>query len=325
MIALCRDGGRVQLLENRADPQPADGEAIVRVHVASITGLDLAAGGAGSFEGVLGHSFVGHVESMRGGRRELNGARVVPASIIACGRCDRCASGLTAHCRERTIPGVLGRDGGLAERVRLPIASLVPVPNEVDDDAAAFAVPVAAAIQAARQLTIQGKPFVTVLGDGRLGLLVGQVMSRLNASVRVVGRHPEKLALCERWALKQRHIDEVGRRADQDVVVDCTGTIDGLVTALRMVRPRGTVMVKSLHAGAGAVDQLPAEALEMLVTNEITMVGSGAGPVTEAIATLRRREIDVISLISRRAALRDRAAVLRMAADPLALGVLVTC
>src|SRR5690606_40823375 len=104
-----------------------------------------------------------------------------------------------------------------------------------------------------------------------------------------------------------------------------TGTIDGLVTALRMVRPRGTVMVKSLHAGAGAVDQLPAEALEMLVTNEITMVGSGAGPVTEAIATLRRREIDVISLISRRAALRDGAAVLRMAADPLALGVLVTC
>ena len=259
MLALRRQGGQITLSTDEPEPTPKEGEAIVRVRIAAVTGLDLAvAHGVLAFEGTLGHSFVGTVESMPGGRRKLAGARVVVASVCACGRCDRCAAGFTAHCRERTIPGVIGRDGGFAERVRLPANALIPVPDEVDDDSAAFAIPLAAAIQAAQQFTIKGKPFVTVLGDGRLGLIVGQVMARLNASVRVVGRHASKLAVCERWGLKHRHVDEVGRRADQDVVVDCTGTIEGLATAVRLVRPRGTVVVKSLLVGRAASGALPA-------------------------------------------------------------------
>ena len=122
MLALRRQGGQITLSTDEPEPTPKEGEAIVRVRIAAVTGLDLAvAHGVLAFEGTLGHSFVGTVESMPGGRRKLAGARVVVASVCACGRCDRCAAGFTAHCRERTIPGVIGRDGGFAERVRLQL------------------------------------------------------------------------------------------------------------------------------------------------------------------------------------------------------------
>jgi threonine dehydrogenase-like Zn-dependent dehydrogenase len=323
MRALRYDGSEVRL--EIAHPLPAlqHGEALLRTLKAAVSATDLElCRGLFGFRGTLGHCFVGRVELVEGdGRSGLVGRRVVGAADAVCGRCDMCLTGLSNHCRNRTVLGMRGRDGCLADWVALPVASLVPVPEGVDDDRAVFAEPLAAAIQAARQLTIEGKPYITVLGDGPLGLLMAQVMARLNASVRLVGRHAQKLALCERWGIKHRQVDDVGRRADQDVVVDCTGSPGGMALAMSLVRPRGTIVLKTLCAPRQP-DAAPPD-LTGLVMKEITVIGSRSGPVAEAVATIARGDVDVVSLISRRMSLNDGPALLAAAAQPGVVEVIV--
>ena len=324
MRALIFDGTRAALATSHPDPQPAAGEAIIRTVRAGISRTDRAiCQGLLEFRGVLGHEFVGVVEALGDGAdRGLVGRRVVGSISTFCGRCDMCQAGLSPHCRHRTILGVAGRDGCLAERFALPAANLVPVPDSVDDDHAVFAGAVAAGLQAVRQLTIEGKPYITVLGDGPLGLIMVQLMAKLNASVRVVGRRPEKLSICEKWGIKHRHVDDVGRRADQDIVVDCTGTQDGMALAMRLVRPRGTIVLKSL-VPPRRVEKTPLD-LAPIVRNELNIVGSHSGPIGAAVSTLARGEVDVVSLISRRISLDDGAALLRSGESPNgALKVLV--
>jgi hypothetical protein len=176
-----------------------------------------------------------------------------------CGKCDMCKAGLKEHCRSRTVLGIAGRDGCFAERFTLPAANLFEAPDHVDDDRAVFTEPLAAALQILRQLTIEGRPNITVLGDGRLGLLCAQVLSKLNATVRCIGRHPRKLELCEKWGVKHRLLDDVGLRGDQDIVVDCTGSPTGLEAAMKMVRPRGTIVLKTTIApGTPGTPGIPA-------------------------------------------------------------------
>jgi len=171
-------------------------------------------------------------------------------------------------------------------------------------------------------LTIEGKPYITVLGDGPLGLLMVQVMAKLNASVRLVGRYSEKLAVCEKWGIKHRHVDDVGRRADQDIVVDCTGSPAGLELAMQLVRPRGVVVLKTLverdARAAHGVDLTP------LVLKEIELIGSFTGPLKEALTLIERDEVDVVSLISRRMRLDDGAELLSAAGQPGVIKVLVS-
>jgi threonine dehydrogenase-like Zn-dependent dehydrogenase len=201
------------------------------------------------------------------------------------------------------------------------MANLALVPADLDDDRAVFAFLVASAVQTARQLTIEGKPYITVLGDGPLGLVMVQVLSRLNASVRLIGRYSEKLALCEKWGVKHRHVDDIGRRADQDVVVDCTGSPAGLELALKLVRPRGAVVLKSMPAATTKV--APGVDLTPFVTGEIHLIGSRFGPIGAALGMLERHEVDVLSLIARRAPLNDAANAMRHAAQPGTLSVVL--
>ncbi len=320
-------GTPVALVTDAPEPSPVPGEAVLRPHRVGVSAIDahVAAGDLAEERAApitLGSEFVGlveHAERPDARLRELVGRRVVGSTIVVCGACDMCRAGLRAHCRRRAILGLLGRDGCFADAFALPAANLHALPDEIDDDAAVFVQPLAAAIQAAQQIHVEGKPYITVLGDGRLGLLCAQVMNRLNASVRVVGRHEDKLALCERWGVKHRHVDDVGRRADQDIVVDCTGSASGLRTALRLVRPRGVVVLKSLYRPRAddAVDLSP------VVRNEIELVGSAGGPIAEAIRMLAADEIDVVSLISARATLDDGLAALRRAGDPATLEILM--
>lgn len=297
MRAFIFDGKSVALHTSHPPPQPQPGDALVRPVRLGISSLDHeVARGLNDFKGVLGHEFVGVVESVESNdARELVGRRVVGTINSDCGTCDLCLRGLRTHCRSRTLLGI-NRDGCFAETFTLPAANLFPLPDSVDDDHAVFAHVLSCAIQAVRQLTIEGKPYITVLGDGPLGLLTVQLMSRLNASVRLIGRHPEKFGLCERWSAKHRHVDDIGRRADQDVVIDCTGSPLGLDLAMQLVRPRGKVLVKSLAASwrSATTNLMP------MVVNEIELIGSHFGPMSEAVSLLSRREIDVVSLISRR-------------------------
>lgn len=323
MIALTLDSQHVQVQPNRAVPVPAPGDALIRPTRMGIcaTDLELCKGYMG-FNGVLGHEFVGMVESVADRKDgKWVGRRVVGTINCVCGGCDMCKAGLREHCRERTVLGISGRDGCFAERFTLPVWNLIEVAENIDDDHAVFTEPLAAAYQILRQLTIEGRPYITVLGDGRLGLLCAQVMSQLNATVRCVGKHTGKLQLCEKWGVKHRLLDDVGLRNDQDIVVDCTGSPTGLVTAMGMVRPRGTIVMKTTIA-PGSLGQEKLD-LSPLVINEIKLIGSRCGPFSEALAALSAEKVDVLSLISRRAKLADGVEALKTAAKPEVIKVLL--
>ncbi len=292
MKALVFDG-QLRFETRRAEPPAALGDALLRVRQAGVcsTDVEITRGYMG-FTGVLGHEFVAEVAEAAD--RKLVGKRVVGEINCACGRCDLCRSGLANHCRDRTVLGILNHDGCFAEYVRLPSANLHVLPDGIDDDAATFVEPLAAACQVLKQVRIDARTWVTVLGDGRLGLLAAQVLHAAGAPVRVVGKHAAKLALCEKWQIRSRQLADVQGRHDQDVVVDCTGTAGGFETALSMLRPRGTLVLKSTAAGGKELNLSPA------VVNEITIVGSRCGPFKEAIRLLEERRVDVVSLISRR-------------------------
>lgn len=285
------------------------------------TDLELCKGYMG-FSGVLGHEFVGVVEAVGPGVDQAwVGQRVVGEINCVCGDCDMCKGGLKEHCRDRTVLGIMGRDGCFAERFVLPAANLHAVPDNVDDDRAVFVEPLAAALQILRQLTIEGRPYVTVLGDGRLGLLCTQVLSTLNATVRCVGKHEGKLGLCEKWGIKHRLLEDVGLRQDQDIVVDCTGSASGLTTAMAMLRPRGTLVLKTTVAPGqlgGGFDLSP------IVINELNVIGSRCGPFAEALDWLSREAVDVVSLISKRMKLSDGPGVLEQAGQPGVIKVLLS-
>jgi threonine dehydrogenase-like Zn-dependent dehydrogenase len=320
--ALLVDDGHLNLDPRHPDPEPTAGEAIIRplrMGVCS-TDLELCKGYMG-FRGVLGHEFVGVVEDATGrGARKWTGKRVVGNINCVCGRCDMCRAGLREHCRDRTVLGIAGRDGCFADRFLLPLVNLHEVPDSIDDDRAVFTEPLAAAYQILRQLTIEGRPYITVLGDGRLGLLCAQVMSQLNATVRCVGKHPEKLALCEKWGVKHRLLDEVGLRQDQDIVVDCTGSPSGLETAMQMVRPRGKIVLKTTIAQASQQEPLD---LSPLVIHEIELIGSRCGPFPDALAALAEEKVDVVSLISRRMKLAEGVEAIKAAGSRQAIKVLI--
>ena len=273
------------------------------------------------FTGVLGHEFVGVVEAAADRRdRRWIGQRVV--GNINCPRDpkgdDMVQAGLPDHARDRSVLGIKERDGCFADRFTLPAANLFAVPDPVDDDHAVFAEPLAAAFQVTRQLDVAAFPFVTVLGDGRLGLLVAQVLHAVNPSVRVVGKHDAKLRLCEKWGIKHRPLDEVKLQQDQDLVVDCTGSPTGLVTAMRMVRPRGTIVMKTTTTPS---DQ-PLD-LSPIVVHEITVFGSRCGPFADALDALSGGRVDVVSLITRRMKLADGVDALRVAGQRGSLKVLL--
>lgn len=320
MRALVFDGKSLSLDVRRAEPAPAEGEAVIRPLKLGVcsTDLEICRGYMG-FTGVLGHEFVGVVESISGpDTRRLTGKRVVGGINAVCLKCDMCRAGLSTHCRNRTALGILGRDGCFADRFTLPAINLVEVPESIDNDTAVFAEPLAAALHAARQLHVEGKPYITVLGDGRLGLLCVQVMAQLNASVRLIGKHPEKMNLCTKWGIKHRHVDDIGRRADQDVVVDCTGSAEGLELALQLVRPRGKVLLKTTVAPVERKTDL-----SPIVINEIDVIGSRCGSIPDAVDALLRKQVDVASLISRRFKLDDGVKSLQTAAQPGVIKVLM--
>jgi threonine dehydrogenase-like Zn-dependent dehydrogenase len=319
--ALVFDGDRLALEANRADPRPKPGEALIRPVRMGVCATDLKiCRGYMGFVGTLGHEFVGKVEQVGNrGDKDWVGRRVVGSINCVCGQCDMCRGGLPEHCRDRTVLGIAGRDGCFAQRFVLPTQNLYQVPDSVDDDHAVFTEPLAAAYQILRQLTIEGRPYITVLGDGRLGLLCAQVLSQLNAAVRCLGKHQNKLELCEKWGVKHRLVDDVGMRADQDIVVDCTGSASGLETAMRMVRPRGQIVLKTTLAtdGYSGIDLSP------LVIQEIELIGSRCGPFAEALKALAANEVDVLSLISRRTKLADGVDAMRAAASNGTIKVLL--
>ena len=301
----------------QAEPAEGEGDSRLRVLRAGIcsTDLEICKGYMG-FHGVLGHEFVAEV--LESPSKELIGQRVVGEINVVCGRCDLCLSGLSNHCRNRSVVGILNHGGAFAEYLRLPAANLHVLPKGVDDDQAVFVEPLAAACQILKQIKLDGKKWVTVLGDGRLGLLVAQVLRNAGCPVRVIGKHADKLALCEKWSIRSRPLGDISPRHDQDVVVDCTGSAAGLELAMQMVRPPGTIILKSTVAAGKAINLAP------LVIDEIQVIGSRCGPFREAIRLLAEKSVDVTSLIHRRMKLEQGVEAMELAGRAGVLKVVLT-
>jgi threonine dehydrogenase-like Zn-dependent dehydrogenase len=315
MRALEWDGRQARVVE-RAEPRPGADEALVRIALAGVcnTDLEITRGYLG-FRGVLGHELVGRVVV---GPAEWRGRRVVAEINFACGACDACARGLGRHCPRRRVMGIAGADGAFAELAAVPVANLHAVPDAVPDEAAVFCEPLAAAFEVLEQVRVEPGMRCVVLGDGKLGLLLAQVLSGAGARVVAVGRHPAKLALLARRGIETALADAYGP-AGADLVVEATGSAEGFRRAVAAVRPRGTLVLKSTVAEHPTLDLAP------LVIHEITLVGSRCGPFAPALAALAARRVDVHSLVSDRLPLARADAALRRAADPGVLKVLVDC
>ncbi|MBM4107929.1 MAG: zinc-binding dehydrogenase [Phycisphaerae bacterium] len=297
------------------EPTLRAGEALVRVLRCALGGGDVPGRG----EGIPGREFVGVVERVADGAREEAwvGRRVVASALIACGRCERCRSGLSNHCAGRRVLGRMGCDGGAAERVAVPVRNLAEVPKGVGDEVAVFAEPLSHAVHAAGMARVEGRTYVTVLGDGCLALLCAQVMARRNASVRLLGDRPGRLELCEKWGIKHRLIGETGRRQDQELVFECSGLPRMIDLATRFVRPRGTVVLAASPEGGP-----PGLDAAAVTEHELTVLGCRGGRIAGGLEALTAG-VDVVSLIGRRFRLSEGESAARVAADPACVRVLI--
>ena len=310
-LVLGDDGVRVE--SERPQPVPAAGEVLVEVLRAGIceTDLQLIRGYHG-FRGVLGHEFVG--VALAG---SFEGQRVVGEINCSCWACETCLAGRANHCLKRTVIGILRHDGAFADYLAVPERNLHAVADSIETDLAVFVEPLAAALQVPAQIPIASGDRVVVLGDGRLGHLCAQVLAGLSDHVVVVGKHHEKLALLDALGIETCRLDERPRHRSADIVVDCTGSATGITTALEMVRPRGTIVLKTTIAGTQTVSLAP------VVVDEVTIVGSRCGPFDRALDALSNGLVDVQPLISETFDLVDGVRALERAAAPGVMKVLL--
>ncbi|HYG82163.1 MAG TPA: alcohol dehydrogenase catalytic domain-containing protein [Pyrinomonadaceae bacterium] len=318
MKALRFENGRLGLAEV-AEPARA-GEALVRVSVAGVcnTDLEIARGYAG-FEGTLGHEFVGVVERAPGAS-ELEGRRVVGEINAGCGRCQWCRAGDARHCPERTVLGIHGRDGAFAEYLQLPASNLLPVPDEVTDERAVFTEPLAAACAVVERVRFEPETRVAVVGDGKLGLLCAQALkATTGAGVTLVGRHDAKLDVARSRGVRALKTEELPASFERvfDVAVEASGSPAGLETALRLLRPRGTLVLKSTFHGTTELNAAP------IVVDEISIVGSRCGRFRPALELLRRDAVEVAALVQEEFPLAEGVRAMERAAEPGVLKVLL--
>ncbi|HRQ41896.1 MAG TPA: alcohol dehydrogenase catalytic domain-containing protein [Chloroflexota bacterium] len=314
MQALYLQSGQLTYHPDFPQPTPAPGEALIRVRLAGIctTDLEIVKGYVPNFQGVLGHEFVGEViaSSNEGAPDERwHGRRVVGSINLGCGLCPVCMAHGPEHCPQRRVLGIIQKDGVFADYVTLPQANLLEVPPEVPDEAAVFTEPLAAALRIREQVLVQPTARTAVIGPGRLGLLVGQVLALAGTAVTLLGRTTHSLELPARLGLATGLVNDY---ADDsfDLVVEATGNEAGFAQALRLVRPLGTLILKSTYAGSSQLN------LTKLVVGEITVVGSRCGPFAPALRLLAQDAVNVGALIEAEYPLADGLAALAHAAQP---------
>jgi len=266
------------------------------------TDLELQRGYYG-FSGTPGHEFVGEVVSVSGtdDASKWIGKRVVGEINLACGHCEWCRRGLGRHCPTRTVLGIVKHPGAFREFLTLPVRNLHRVPASIPTEHAVFIEPLAAACEILDQVKIRKGERVAVLGDGKLGLLVSQVLRAHGARVHLYGRHREKMRLVEPAGVTTERLPKRLPPAAWPFVVDATGSSEGLRAAVSLCVPRGSVIMKSTVHGLVSIDTAPA------IVNEITLVGSRCGRFEAAIPLLASGRVKVGSMISSEFPL-DRAA-----------------
>ena len=303
----------------RRGPAPSrpDGHALIRLLCGGICNTDIELlRGYYSFAGTPGHEFVGEV--VQSDDAAWIGRRVVGEINLACGKCDWCARGLGRHCPRRTVLGIVKQPGAFRELLTLPIQNLIAVPRGVRTEHAVFTEPLAAACEILEQVPIPKGAEVAVLGDGKLGLLIAQVLALHGARVHLYGRHKQKMRITEPLGVEMR----TGAKrpaAAYAFTVEATGSAEGLECAMAMTQPRGTLILKSTVHGAVPVDTAP------IIVNEITIVGSRCGRFAPAMKLIKSGRLQLDPMISATYELKDAPAAFEHAQAPGVLKVLLRC
>ena len=306
------DGG--SKIASATGSRPLPPRAIVKVQLAGICSTDLQIfKGYMGFKGVPGHEFVGTVADEA---NEFAGKRVVGEINFGCGHCDACRRDLNRHCPNRSVMGILNADGAFADYVTVPTANLHIVPENISDEEAVFAEPLAAAFEILSQIQLNPGDEVLVLGDGKLGNLCAQALRLSGAKVTVLGKHADKLALIKKAGMRIIELKDWQPR-QFDVAVEATGSASGLELALGAVRPRGILILKSTVAGKHQVSLAP------IVINEINVIGSRCGPFPDALAALAAKQVSVMPLIEKCYELSDAVAAVNHAAKTGARKILL--
>lgn len=314
MKAVYLSRGQVSV-EELPSPQRLPGFALIRTLAAGICNTDLELQrGYYQFEGIPGHEFVGEV--LESDSKELIGRRVAGEINLSCGRCDYCAIGLGRHCRNRSVLGIVRHPGAFAELLTLPDRNLHLIPSGISDEEAVLIEPLAAACEILDQVALPLGEAVAVLGDGKLGLLIAQVLCAHGSQVTVFGHHASKLAIVAAHGIAVSTSDEYPRE-HFSFVVECTGSAAGLNNAIQMVQPRGTIIMKSTVHDKVTMDTAP------VIVNEISLIGSRCGRFEPAIQFLRDRKIDIRPMLSAEFALEQAPAAFAEAARKGVLKVIL--
>ena len=288
MKATIFDGKHITLDKNYPDPE--FNETLVRVSLAGICGTDLEIlDGYMQYNGILGHEFVGVVE--KSSNSDLIGKRVVGEINAGCGKCDSCINGMERHCPSRTVLGILKRNGAFAEFLSLPEKNLHVIPDSISDEQAVFVEPLAAAFEINEQVSLKPEWNVAVVGDGRLAQLIIQVIKLTCSNITCFGKHEKKLEGLVQSGIKIKVGIESTDEQLFDLVIEATGSNSGFSDTMKLVKPRGTVILKSTIASRENLDLTPT------IINEITLIGSRCGLFKPAIEALASGKISVNSMI----------------------------
>ena len=313
MRALWLENNQIDLREIPRSHKP--GEALIKIRKAGICSTDLElVKGYYPYTGILGHEFVGEV--VDADNISWIGQRVVGEINVVCNQCEQCLNGRHTHCENRTVLGIVNRDGAFAEYTNLPIANLHRVPASVPDEMAVFTEPLAAALEIQQQIQIRPTDRVLLVGAGRLGQLIAQTLALTGCDLRVVARHAHQQNLLEARAISVITEEEI-QPWRWDVVVEATGSPAGFSLARQAVRPRGTLVLKSTYKGELNVN------FSAIVVDEINIIGSRCGPFEPALRLMESRQVDPAVLIADDFKLDEAFKAFERAAETGVLKVLV--
>jgi 2-desacetyl-2-hydroxyethyl bacteriochlorophyllide A dehydrogenase len=316
MRALWLENQNLEFKSNLPLPHPAESETLIRVSMAGVCSTDLElVRGYYPFTGIPGHEFVGEVVSSPADHSWV-GKRVVGEINIACGECETCRAGLTRHCERRRTLGIHDWDGAFAEYLVLPLTNLHIVPDQIPDKLAVFTEPLAAALEILEQNQITPEDRVLVIGAGRLGQLVAQVLQGTGCKLDVVARHSKQRDLLAKRNIHSMTDQKLGDKK-YDVVIEATGSADGFLLARKCIRPRGKIILKSTYKGDLMVN------FSAIVVDEVTLMGSRCGPFEPALKLLAEGKVDPMSLIEVVYPLEQGMSAFEQAAMPGVLKVLI--
>ena len=302
MQALWLENRKLTYQNDLPIPTPEPGEALIRLRLAGICSTDLEMlRGYHQFTGIPGHEFVGEIVQLPSEDYENRlqiGQRVVGEINIVCGTCDTCQAGRPTHCEKRRALGLNGHHGVFAEYLTLPTQNLHLVPDSLPDEAAVFTEPLAAALEIQEQLSVRPGAKTLLIGAGRLGQLIAQSLALTGCDLKVAIRHQHQAELLNARNIPTMQTENI-QPARYDLVIDATGSPDGLEMARKAVRPRGTILLKSTFEGTSQID------FSSLVVDEITIVGSRCGPFEPALRLLSGQWVDPLPLIDDRFTLQQ--------------------